>query len=393
MLTDVACRKAVCPADRDWLRLSDSGGLYLEVSAAGGKSWRWKYRVDGKEKRLTIGRYPAVGLQDARRARDEARDRLGAGVDPGAGRRRPVPVGGEFSFEAIARRWHAGWCRNKDAKYAANVLARFEAYAFPDIGPCHVNALRGPDFVRVVKAIEATGAEEVARRVLESCKRVMRFAATEGAADRNTAADVMPVDVFMVRERANYARVDLAALPLLLRKIDNYPHAGLTRAALQLMALTFVRTSELNGMRWGEIEGDLWTIPKERMKARRPHVVPLARQALAVLDGLRVLREPARCAGDWLVFPGIRDHAKPMSNGTILKALDILGYKGVMTGHGFRGVASTQLNEMGFRHDVIEAQLAHIDPDRTRAAYNHAKYLPERRELMQRWADWLDSIR
>jgi len=393
MLTDIACRKAVCPAGRAWLRLSDSGGLYLEISAAGGKSWRWKYRHDGKEKRLTIGRYPAIGVQDARRARDDARARLVDGVDPGAGRRRPVPTGGEFAFEAIARRWHAGWSRNKSAKYAANVLARFEAYVFPDIGPCSVADLRGPDFVRVVKAIERTGAEEVARRVLESCKRVMRYAATEGAADRNTAADVMPVDVFMPRERENYARVDVAELPLLLRKIDNYPHAGLTRAALQMMAMTFVRTSELNGMRWGEIEGDLWTIPRERMKAKRPHIVPLARQALAVLDGLRVLREPERCTGDWLVFPGIRNHAKPMSNGTILKALDILGYKGVMTGHGFRGVASTQLNEMGFRHDVIEAQLAHIDPDRTRAAYNHAKYLPERREMMQRWADWLEGLR
>lgn len=433
-LTDTECRNAKCPEGRAYVRLADSGGLYLEVTApgpknpAGSKLWRWKYRYAGKEKRLSLGAYPVVPLasrqegprgsrkdapsgggmaglvKGARQLRDEARALLLAGTDPGEVRRdakRAIATAHETAFEPVARQWWAAWKVNKTGRYADHVMSRLEADVFPEIGHKPVATLAASHFVRVAKKIEARGAAELARRGLQTCGLVMRYAVAHDLAERNPVSDVKPGDILKPRLVENFARVGAPELPELLRKIAGYDGSVYTRTALQLMALTFVRTSELIEAQWREfdLKAAEWTIPPERtgrkgaLGKRRPHIVPLSRQALEILGTLQASRGASRCTGPALLFPGERDHDKPMSNGTILMALKRMGYGGRMTGHGFRGVASTALNEMGYRWDVIEAQLSHVEGNRTRAAYNHAQYLEERRDMMQGWASYLDAVR
>lgn len=398
-LTDSACRNAKCPSDRAYQRISDEKGLYLEVTQTGAKCWRMKYRHGGKEKRLALGLYPDVTLATARAERDKARTLLAAGVDPGEAKqeaKRRQSMVSESAFEKIARLWWADWSANKAERHAGYALKRLEADAFPVIGAKAIGDLTAPDFVRLAKRIEARGAPDIARRVYQTCGQVMRYAVAHGLAIRNPVAEVKPGDVLRARRQQNFARIELEELPDLLRKIMAYEGSAITRLALQLMTLTFVRTSELIGARWQEfdLERAEWRIPAERTKSRREHWVPLSRQALEVLAYLQAARGGAeRCTGAVLLFPGERDRSKPMSNNTILGALYRMGYRGKMTGHGFRGVASTALNEMGYRPDVIEAQLAHVSENRVRAAYNHARYAEERGTLMQQWANYLDAVR
>lgn len=398
-LTDTACRNAKCPEGREFQRFSDSGGLRLEVKKTGAKLWRWKYRVAGREKVLALGEYPKVSLAHARSERDKARELLAKGTDPSEAKRNAKYLAlskTETAFEKIARLWWNDWKANKAERHAGYVIARLEADAFPVIGTKPVTDLTAPAFVRMAKAIESRGAADIARRVLQTCGQVMRYAVAHGLAERNPVADVKPGDVLRARRQINFARIELDELPELLRKIEAYCGTPYTRMALKLMALTFVRTGELIGARWQEFDlaAAEWRIPAERTKSRREHLVPLSRQALEVLHTLQAAHgDPERCQGERLLFPGERDHAKAMSNNTILKALERMGYKGRMTGHGFRGVASTALNEMGYRPDVIEAQLAHVEENRVRAAYNHARYSEERRELMQAWADYIEALR
>jgi integrase len=411
-LTDTACRNARCPEGRGHVRLADSGGLYLEVTAGGSKLWRWKYRHAGKEKRLAFGAYPEVPLasrnaglvKGARQLRDEAKASLNAGTDPGEARRdakRASLASSETAFEPVARQWWDAWKATKTARYANHVMSRLEADVFPEIGHKPVATLSASHFVHVAKKTEARGAPELARRGLQACGMVMRWAVAHDLVERNPVADVKPADVLRPRLVTNFARVGADELPELLRKMAGYDGSVFTRIAMQILSLTFVRTSELIEARWKEFDlaEALWTIPPERtgrkgaQGKRRQHLVPLSRQALEQLGTLRAGRGAERCVGDAFLFPGERDHDKPMSNGTILKALKRMGYRGRMTGHGFRGIASTALNEMGYRWDVIEAQLSHVEGDRTRAAYNHAHYLDERRVLMQAWAEYLDAVR
>lgn len=398
-LTDTACRNAKCLQGRAYQRFTDAGGLYLEVSQSGAKLWRWKYRYAGKEKRLALGRYPEVSLASARKERDAARERLKAGTDPSGAKREAraaLMLESEAAFEKVARRWFTDWSANKAERHTGYTLRRLEDEVFPVIGARHVRDLDAPAFVRMAKGIEARGAADVARRVLQCCGQIMRYAVAHGLATRNPVADVKPGDVLKARQTVNFARIRVDELPELMRKIAAYPGSVYTRIALQMMALTFVRTNELIGARWQEfdLEAGEWRIPAERTKSRREHFVPLSRQALEVLGYLQTAHGGTdRCKGAALLFPGERDRAKPMSNNTLLKALERMGYKGRMTGHGFRGVASTALNEAGYRADVIEAQLAHVEENRVRAAYNHARYVEERRELMQFWAAYLEAVR
>lgn len=398
-LTDSACRNAKCPQDRAYQRFSDEKGLYLEVTKTGAKCWRMKYRFGGKEKRLALGVYPGVTLAAARTKRGEARALLAAGVDPSQAKRehkRLQDLESETAFEKIARQWWADWSANKAERHAGYVITRLEADAFPEIGAKPIDKLTAPDFVHLAKRIESRGAADIARRVYQTCGQVMRYAVAHGLADRNPVADVKPGDVLKARQQTNFARIELEELPDLMCKIMAYDGSVFTRMALQLMALAFPRTGELIGARWQEfdIEKAEWRIPAERTKSRREHLVPLSRQALEVLSYLKAAHGDAeKTTGTALLFPGERDRTKPMSNNTILAALARMGYRHRMTGHGFRGVASTALNEMGYRPDVIEAQLAHVEENRVRAAYNHARYVHERRELMQCWADYLDAVR
>lgn len=392
-LTDTACKKAACPEGRPSVRLADEKALYLEVTAAGGKYWRWKYRYGGKEKRLALGVYPEVTLAQAREARDEARKLLKDGTDPGQ-LRREAKAASAFdqanTFEAVARLWWAHWKDGKSERHAAYAIKRLEADAFPALGARPIASVTARDLTRMAKAVQERGAIDLAHRVLQMAGQVMRYAVAYDLIERNPATDVKPSDTLKSRRKENYARLGEKELPELLRKIEAYQGGPYTRLAMQLMALTFVRTTELIAARWAEFDlhAAEWRIPPERMKMKTPHIVPLSPQAVEVLKVLHTLS-----GGRELLFPGERDHSKPMSNNTILKALERMGYKGRMTGHGFRGMASTILHEQGYAHHAIELQLAHQERNEVSAAYNHALYLKERRVMMCEWANHLDKLR
>lgn len=392
-LTDTACKLARCPEGKARARYADSGGLYLEVMPTGGKFWRFKYRVAGKEKRLALGAYPAVGLAQARRARDAARLQLADGRDPSAerqDRKLAARTALGTTFEAIARQWFEHWQGPRSPRHAGYVIRRLEADVFSVLGAKPIGEITAPQLLAMARRIESRGALDIAKRSLQTCGQVFRYAVAHGVIERNPAADVRPGDALKPRRKEHYARLDAKELPELLRKIEAYPGSPWTRGALKLIALTFVRTGELIGARWDEfdLEAREWRIPAERMKMRTPHVVPLSDQAADVVRCLRELRNRSP-----MIFPGERDHEKPMSNNTILAALKRLGYGGRMTGHGFRGIASTALHEAGFDHAHIEMQLAHMERDDVSAAYNFATYLPQRRKMMQWYADHLDALR
>lgn len=399
-LTDQECRNARCPPERPRLRLADEKGLYLEVLPSGARYWRLKYRHGGKEKRLALGVFRAAGsdstqvsLKEAREARDVARGHLARGHDPSDVRqdqKRAARVRLGTNFEAVARAWFENWRGARSPRHADYVIRRLEADVFPEIGTKPLAEIAAPQLLALAKKIEARGALDIARRAWQTCGQVFEYALAHGMVERNPAKDVRPGAALKPRVQGHFARVEAKELPTLLRKIHAYNGSVYTRFALQLMALTFVRTGELMGARWEEFDLDAaeWRIPAARTKMRTPHIVPLSTQAV---DVLKSLHEARGLAG--LVFPGERDHEQPMSNGAILMALRRMGYAGKMTGHGFRGVASTVLHEHGFEHAHIELQLGHLERDAVAAAYNWATYLPQRRKMMQWWADRLDQLR
>jgi integrase len=383
MLTDSLVR-SVKRSDHP-RKLSDGGGLHLLVAPNGGRYWRYSYRFDGKQKTLALGVYPDVGLAKARARHREARVLLVNGVDPAAEKQ----TSGK-TFEVIAREWHDHWKAGRHERHAHYVLKRLEADIFPEIGSLPLSEIPTSAFRNAVQKIEKRGAADIAKRVLQTCSQIMRYAVAHDLTTRNPVADVKPGDVLKPHKRRNFPRVDAEELPDLLHAIDTYVGAEHTRLALQLMALTFVRTSELIGACWSEFDTKAarWNIPAERMKMKTPHIVPLSKQSLELVEKLRNVSFDRA-----LVFPGDVNPKKPMSNNTILFALYRMGYRGRMTGHGFRGVASTILHEQGWPHEHIELQLAHQERDDTSAAYNHALYLKPRAEMMQAWADHLDALR
>jgi integrase len=388
-LTDRAIRNAK-PGDKP-IRLFDGGGMYLEIAPSGGKWWRFKYRFDGKEKRLSLGVFPDVALAAARKRRDEARELIADGKDPGAQRKaakREAEGRAANSFEAVAREWYAKQSHTWVTTHANDVLRRLEGNLFPEIGDKPIAELEAPDLLAAVQRIEERGARDLAHRVLQVAGQVLRYGIATGRCKRDLSADLK--GALAPHKSKHQAAVTAEELPELLRAIDGYGELGdkLTGYALRLLALTFVRTGELIGAQWQEFDLDaaVWIIPAERMKMKTEHVVPLSRQAVEILRELQAIG-----GGSRYVFPG-RNPDKPISNNTMLFALYRLGYKGKMTGHGFRAVASTILNEAGFRPDVIERQLAHCERNDIRGAYNRAEYLPERRKMMQQWADMLAAL-
>ena len=388
-LTETAIKKAK-PADKP-VKLSDGRGMYLLVNPIGSKLWRWKYRVLGKEKVLPLGAYPDVSLAQARDGVDKARKALAAGDDPMAKRKADKVASrtaSENSFETVARKWWVNWKPARSEQHAGQVIRRFEANVFPYIGGRPISEVQAPELVAMLKGIEARGVSDLAKRALQTSSQVFRYAIAHGLAKRNPATDIKPADVLASRQKQNLARIESRELPELLRHIDAYRGTATTRLAMKLMAMTFVRTTELIGARWEEfdLEEGRWDIPATRMKMKTPHIVPLSAQAVNLLKTLQLITGHSA-----LLFPGERDHEKPMSNNTILKALERMGYKGRMTGHGFRGVASTLLHEMGFDHAHIEIQLAHQERNEVSAAYNHATYLKQRTKLMQHWSDYLEN--
>lgn len=382
-MTDSQIRSAK-PSDRP-RKLFDSRGLYLHLMPNGGRYWRFNYNFNGRNKTLAMGVYPDVSLGKARERHQEARLELAQGIDPAAEKQ----VLGK-TFEVVARAWYARWAKNRHPQYAHYVMKRLEEDVFPKIGSTPASDVPTSAFRDLVKKIEARGAAEIAKRVLQNCGQIMRYAVAHDHATRNPVVDVRPADILNPRKKRNYPRVGEKELPALLRAIDDYAGGEHTRLALQLMALTFVRTTELIGARWSEFDTQFtrWDIPAERMKMKTPHIVPLSVQAKKILERLKEISY-----GQERVFPGDIDPKKSMSNNTILFALYRMGYRGRMTGHGFRGVASTLLHEQGWHHEHIELQLAHQERDETSAAYNHALYLKPRSEMMQAWADHLDVLR
>jgi integrase len=380
------------PAEKQY-RMPDEKGLVLLVRPNGSKLWQLRYRHDGKEKTASLGQYPDVSLKIAREKRDAAREQVAAGNDPVAVKRAAVAaktIANENNFEAVAREWWAHWKHARTSDHHVDqTLRRLVADVFPAIGTRPIAEIEAPELVAMAKEIEKRGAGELAKRSLQMCSMIFRYAIANGKASRNPAVDIRPSDVLKARKVENYARVGAGELPQLLRKIEAYQGRPTTRLALKLMALTFVRTSELIEARWAEFDLDAarWDIPAERMKMRQPHIVPLSPQAVDILRTLHTIS-----GGRELLFPGERDHSKPMSNNTLLKALEIMGYKHTMTGHGFRGVASTVLHEHEFDHQHIEAQLAHATRSSTSAAYNHAIYLKQRSEMMAWWGNYIESV-
>ncbi len=353
--------------------------------------WMAQQWRDGRRTKKKLGAYPSMSLAQAREGMAVARKSRAAGTDPMVKRKADKVASRAASinsFEAVARVWWAHWKPARSEQHAGQVMRRFEANVFPHIGARPVSEIQAPELVTMLKAIEARGVNDLAKRALQTSGQVFRYAIAHGLAKRNPATDIKPGDVLASRQKKNLARIDGKELPELLRHIDAYQGAAITRLAMRLMALTFVRTTELIGAQWAEfdLDGARWDIPADRMKMKTPHIVPLSTQAVNLLKTLQLIT-----GHGLLLFPGERDHEKPMSNNTILKALERMGYKGRMTGHGFRGVASTLLHEMGFDHAHIELQLAHQERDEVSAAYNHATYLRQRAEMMQDWADYLDS--
>ncbi|UAW99964.1 tyrosine-type recombinase/integrase [Halopseudomonas nanhaiensis] len=386
-LTDSAIRTAK-PKTKIY-RLADANGLCLEVTPSGSKLWRYRYRFAGKAKMMALGAYPAVTLLKARQRRDAARQTLSEGIDPSE-QKKATKIANKLegiTFEVLAREWFEynapRWAESTRSK----ALHYLERDLLPTIGSRQVRAVTRPELVELVRTVEARGALNVARKVRQWLHQIFRFGLASGVVEANPATD-LDVVAAPPKDRRHHPNVSFSELPELLARIDTTRLNTLTRLAIRLLLLTAVRPGELRAAPWAEFDLDAatWTIPKERMKARRSHVVPLPAQAVAILRELKEITGAYR-----LVFPGQNDSSRPMSENTINKALRVMGYEGRQTGHGFRHLLSTELNGLGFNRDWIERQLAHGDSDGIRDTYNHANYLEQRRGMMQAWADSIDA--
>jgi integrase len=388
-LTDPKIRQTK-PIDKPY-KLFDGGGLYLLVQPGGAKLWRLKYRFGGKEKLLAIGSYDkGVSLKKAREERDKARNQLVEGVDPGALRKDEKHAEREQienTFRAIAVNWAETYGAHWSETHRTRVLTSLEVDAFPALGALPIKEITPPMVLEVIRAVESRGALDVASRVLQRTSSIFRFAIQTGRATYNPAADMR--GVLKTRKVEHRSTISRGELPEFLKKLDSYSGDPITKLALRLIILTFVRTGELRGARWEELNIDQgeWRIPAERMKMRSSHIVPLSPQALGVVEELRLL------TGQFdLLFPSQRDQQRPISENTLLYAIYRLGYHKRATVHGFRALASTILNETGFRPDVIERQLAHVERNKVRAAYHRSEYLEERRKMMDWWGACIESM-
>ena len=391
-LTDVKCRNAKGKIKP--YKLCDAGGLHLLVNADAAKYWRLAYRWHGKQRTLALGVYPAVGLMEARAARDDAKRSLAANVDPSAVKRermRAAKAATANTFEALAREWHDNWQDARSPYYAGQILRRLEADVLPVIGRRPIAELEAPELLDMLRRVEKRGVNETARRLKQLVGQIFRFAVVTGRAKRDPSADLKDA-LRATGEPQRHRAMPLQELPAFLRKLDAYSGERQTKLALKLVTLTFLRTTELRAGKWNELE-DLdeksaqWRIPAERMKMRLEHLVPLSLQAVAVLRELRTLS-----ASSPNIFPSPGREGY-MSSNTMLYAMYRMGYHGRATTHGFRGVASTILNESNlFNRDWIERQLAHVERNEVRRAYNAAEWMPDRRRMMQWWADHVTAI-
>lgn len=382
--------KQALPRDKDY-KLSDERGLYLLVKTSGAKYWRLKYRYGGKEKVLALGVYPDVSLAQARDMRREAKTQLRNGIDPGElkkQQKRAQKVNAENAFELVAQDWWEHQKGRWSDTHADRVWQSLKSDVMPYLGSRPIAEITPPEVLDVVRRVERRGALDVAGRVLQRVSAVFRFAVQTGRTMVNPAAELK--GVLKTRKVEHRASLNRTELPELLTALSNYNGHPLTRYALKLLLLTFVRPGELRGAKWEEfdLETEVWRIPGERMKMNSDHLVPLSRQALILLDEIEVI------SGNYeLLFPGERNRNKPISENTMTYALYRMGFKSRATSHGIRATASSILNEEEFNRDAIERQLAHMERNKVRGAYtHHAEYLADRTRMMQWWADYLDSV-
>lgn len=397
-LNDRACRNAKRRSTS--YRMSDGLGLYLEVMPNASKYWRLKYRFGGKEKRLAFGVYPAVSLKDAREKRDSARRQIGNGIDPGLAKRvAKIALAGADSFEAIAREWLGQTNAKRVATTNETIRTRLELDLLPWLGKRPVNDIKAPDLLAVLRRVEARGSLIVAKRLRQIAGQIFRYAVATGRAERDPSGDLRGALKSRGAERHHAALTTPAEVGALMRAIDGYRGQPVTRWALQLSPLLFVRPGELRAAEWTEFDLDAaeWRIPAAKMKMRQAHIVPLSTQAVDILRELYPLTGdgiPSKPCSPRYLFPGARSHTRPMSNNTVNAALRRIGYTGdQMTAHGFRATARTLLAELGWMPDAIERQLAHKASGPLGAAYDRAQFLVERRKMMQAWADYLDALR
>ncbi|MDR2297831.1 MAG: tyrosine-type recombinase/integrase [Comamonas sp.] len=371
----------------------DGGGLYLELTAAGGRYWRLKFRIAGKENRLALGVYPAVSLKDARELANQARQVIQAGDDPAEQRKAAKSKAVHESvntFRAVALEWMEHQSARWEQQTRERIHASLETDILKTMGARPLASIKPLEVMNAVKAIEARGAGEQAGRVLQRVKAIFRWAVIHGRLDSNPMLDLMPAEILKPREVQHRAALDAKELPAFLAQLDAYDGDPHTVCALRLLMLTATRPGEVRGARWDEVDMDaaMWTIPAERMKMRQEHRIPLSSQALELLQSMQALS-----GGRELVFPSPFYPSKPLSENTFNSAMARMGYKNLATAHGFRALFSTVANETGWRPDVIERQLAHKERNEVRAAYHRSTYMAERTKLLQWWADYLDGCK
>ncbi|HCR0142565.1 TPA: tyrosine-type recombinase/integrase [Klebsiella aerogenes] len=388
-LTDVKVKTAK-PKEKPY-KLADGSGMYLLINTNGSKYWRMKYRFAGKEKMLSIGVYPDISLADAREKRSEARKILAAGGDPGEVKKEEKiaqKMSLKSTFEAVAREWHQSKADRWSLRYRDEIIDTFEKDIFPYIGKRPIAEIRPMELLEALRRMEKRGVLEKMRKVRQRCGEVFRYAIVTGRAEYNPAPDL--ATALATPKKTHFPFLSAEEFPHFLKDLSGYTGSVITKTATQIIMLTGVRTQELRFAQWEDIDFEkrIWEIPAEVMKMKRPHIVPMSEQVVALFESLKPI------TGQYpLVFVGRNDRTKPISKESVNQVIELLGYKGRLTGHGFRHTMSTILHEEGFNSAWIETQLAHVDKNAIRGTYNHAQYLEGRREMMQWYGDFIDELR
>ena len=392
-LTNIQCQNAK-PKTNPY-KISDGGGLYLLIHPNGSKYWRLKYSFLNKEKLLALGVYPGTTLAEARQGRDDAKKLLAAGIDPVGSRKqkkRRALIDASNTFKTVALEWYEKQLQHWSAGYAKKVKNYLDNDLFPNLGSRPIAEIDPPELLEALRKVEARGAYYNAGRIRGYSGQIFRYAVATGKAQRDPSVDLR--GALTTAKTKHYAALRIQDMPCFLKKLERNDARlfAQTRRAIKLVMQTFTRTSELILATWEEIdfEKGQWEIPAERMKMRKPHIVPLSRQ---VIEIFKQQNEETKHLNTPWVFPNQVRPKKPMSNNTILFGIGRMGYQGLMTGHGFRALARTAIREnLGYDPDVIEAQLAHSKGDNVRRAYDRATFLPQRRVMMQDWSDYLDAL-
>lgn len=398
-LTDTKVKKL--KPEQKLYRIADSNGLAIEVKPSGVKVWRFRYRFDGKASMMSLGSYPIVTLADARSKRDEARALLASGINPTLHNKElqeqrklaALTVEAEqdkMSFNDLFLLWHEHNSDNWSYAHARDIRERIDKHLIPHIGFMALDDIKPMDVIKALKIIEQGGRVETTRRVKQYANRIFKFGIGFGHCERNPASE-LPDDIFQKAEKSNYAHTtDPKVLTQILKAIDDYAGDIVTKKALELAPYVFLRSKELAGLEWGEVnfERGVIEIPAERMKKKRAHLVPISSKVKEILEYMHPLSGDSK-----YIFPSPRTNARPLNEQTLNPALHRLGFKNIQTFHGFRHTASTLLNEMGFIGDIIEKQLAHEETNKVRGAYNKAQYIDQRKEMMQEWAKFLDALK